>query len=146
VTTHARRQIREAAATLVTGLSTTGTNVRQSRMHPAQDAGLPLLLVTTNDEIIVPGSISVLQERDVELLITGFAKSASTLDDTLDAIALEVETAMATAPTLGGKCSGMELRSIKVDFDDETDKPVGRIALDYRITYFVNAGAPGTIL
>ena len=132
---HSRQTIREAAATKVTGLTTTGTRVFQSRMVP-QDS-LPALLVTTNDEEITPGTIGTLQERQLELVITGVAK-ASAADDTLDTIALEVETAMATFTYRN------ELTRIEVDFDEALEKPAGRIALTYRVTYFTNAGSPGT--
>lgn len=143
---HVRKQLREAAATLVTNLSTTGTRVFQSRMRPQEDAKLPCLLVTTNDESIVPGSIGNRQERELQLVITGVAKAASNVDDTLDQIAVEVETAMATDPDLGNLAAGMELTGIKVEFDHETDKPVGVIALTYRLTYFTAAGSPGAIV
>ena len=52
---HARQTIREAAATKVTGLTSTSTRVFQSRMVPQET--LPCLLVATNDEEINPGTI-----------------------------------------------------------------------------------------
>ncbi len=142
---HVRQQIREAVATLVTSLSTTGTRVFQSRTYPKQESQLPCLLVTTNEEAIAPGSVGTRQERELTVIVRGVAKSAGALDDTLDDIAFEVETAMATDPDLGIGVAGMELRGISVDFDDETDKPVGVIDLNYRITYFTAAGSPGSI-
>lgn len=144
--THVRRQLREAAAAALTGLTTTGAHVFQSRMRPQEDAGLPCLLVETNDEDIAAASVGAQQERDLTLLVRGIAKAAADLDDTLDAIALEVETALAAVPTLGNKAAGMQLRGIKVDFDDSTNKPVGQITLDYRLTYFVLSGSPGSVI
>jgi len=145
MTTHVRQQIREAAATVVGNLTTTGTRVHQSRMRAREAAALPCLLVETHSEQVADANVGELQERELELTIRGFAKATADLDDTLDDIALEVETAMAGSPTLGGKCTGQELRGIRVVFDDDTDKPVGSIALDYRITYFTQAGTPGTL-
>lgn len=146
MTTHVRQQIREAAATTLTSLATTGTNVFQSRMRPRGASGLPCLLIETNDESIVPGSVGTTQQRELTLTVRGFEKGGATLDDTLDTIALEVETALAANASLSGKCSGMELTAIKVDFDDATDQPVGEIAIDYRITYFVLSGSPGSVI
>lgn len=143
---HVRRQLREAAAAQVTGLALTGARVHQSRMRPQSATALPCLLVTTNDEAIAPGSIGDRQERELTLTVRGLAKATATLDDTLDQIALEVETALAANPSLGGLAAGMELRSIRVDFDDATDQPVGVIDLDYRLTYFTAAGSPGSIV
>jgi hypothetical protein len=144
--THVRRQIREAAAGVLTGLTTTGTRVSQSRMRPRADALLPALLIETNEEQVSPHSIGAQLQRDLTLTVRGIAKAAADVDDTLDAIALEVETALAGAPTLSGLASQSALQRITVDFDDSTDKPVGVIALDYQVTYFVNAGSPGTVL
>ena len=144
--THVRRQIREAAATALAGLTTTGANVLQSRMRPRDDALLPCVLVTTNDENVAPGSVGTQQERELTLSIIGIEKGTGALDDTLDAIALEVETKLATVPTLGGLAAGMELRGLQVQFSDELDQTVGQIVLDYRITYFVASGSPGSVL
>ena len=135
---HARQTIREAAASLLNGLTTTSTRVFQSRMVP-QDS-LPCLLVTTNDEEIVPGTIGNLVERQLELVITGVAKATGNVDDTLDTIAAEVETAMASFTYRN------ELTRLEVDFDEALEKPAGRIALTYRVTYLTAAGAPGTAI
>jgi len=135
---HARQTIREAAATKVTSLTTTGANVFQSRMVPT--VSLPCLLVTTNDEEIVPGTIGNIIERRMALDITGYAKQSSTVDDTLDLIAAEVETAMSTFTYRN------ELQSISVDFDETLEKPVGMIRLSFLVTYLTATGTPGTPL
>lgn len=133
---HSRTQLREQMASLLTGLATTGARVYQSRMRPAD--GLPCLLVTTNDEDITPGNIHGWYERRVSLQVRGFAKGGTTLDDTLDQIALEVETALAG--------SRAELDRIEVDFDDELEQPVGVITLTYQMTYFTAASDPATFM
>ena len=45
---HVRQQIRERIATTITGLSTTGSNVFQSRVYPLDVDSLPALLVYHN--------------------------------------------------------------------------------------------------
>lgn len=141
---HARQSIREAVATAVTGLATTGSRVFQSRMR-AQES-LPCLLVTTNDESVDRVGVENEMERVIEIQITGLAQSASGLDDTVDTIAEEVETAIGANPTFGGKVRGMQLSGIAVDFDDSLQQPVAAVTLRYRATYFTNAGTPGTTL
>jgi len=133
---HARQTIREAAATLLTGLTSTGSRVFQSRMVP-QSTALPCLLVTTNDEEITPGTIGTLLDRQLDLVITGVAK-ASGADDNLDTIAAEVETAMSTFTYRN------QLARIEVDFDEALEKPAGRIVLTFRVNYLTAAGSPGT--
>lgn len=134
---HARQTIRESAATLLTGLTTTGSRVFQSRMAPQES--LPCLLVMTDGEEITWGAFEKQLDRRLTLTIVGLAKSASNVDDTLDTIAAEVETAL-------GSDLKYELTAIAVDFDESLEKPAGRIILTYAIRYFTNAGAPGTQL
>lgn len=141
---HARRQIREAIAAVVTGLASTGSRVFQSRMR-AQEA-LPCLLVVTHDEQIERTGLGDELERQVDVEITGVAKAAANVDDALDAIAEEVETAIGPNNALGGLVRATELRSLKTELDDELEQPVGLIRLAYRCTYFTPAGAPGTPL
>lgn len=134
---HARQTIREAAATLLTGLASTGSRVFQSRMVP--QTTLPCLLVTTDAEEIAPGAFEKQLDRRLTLTVVGIAKATSNVDDTLDTIAAEVETAL-------GSDYRYELTGIDVDFDETLEKPAGRIALTYAYRYFTNAGAPGTVL
>ena len=49
---HLRRQIRERIATRVTSLSTTGSNVFQSRAYPIEESKLPCLLVYDSEESV----------------------------------------------------------------------------------------------
>lgn len=143
---HARQSIREAVVTAVTGLTTTGSRVFAARMRP-QDS-LPCLLVATNDEEVTLDSVDgLVLQRALEVSVEGVAKAAANLDDTLDTIASEVEVAMQAAGTLGGLVDAAPvLQSIRTDFDDSLEQPVGAVRLSYRCTYFTNAGAPGTTL
>ena len=136
---HARRQIRESIAAMVTGLASTGARVHQSRMRPQGAAGLPCLLVTTNDEDVSPGTIGNLYERSLTVVVRGFAVGSTTLDDDMDQIALEVETALAAY-------TNAVLDKLEVDFDDELEKPVGSIAMTYKVSYYTAANSPGTLI
>lgn len=142
--THVRRQIREAVATAVTGLATTGSRVFQSRSRP--QSALPYLLVTVDSSELEQG-MQNLQERRFEVVVRGRAKAGATLDDTLDQIALEVETALTSAGTLSGLVpGGLELRRDEVLFDDSLDQPAGEIVLEFRALCFTRAGAPGVTI
>jgi len=141
---HARRQIREAVADVCTGLATTGTRVHQSRMRPTLT--LPALLIETNSENVSLLDLSNIQNRVLEIVVHGLVKAAADVDDKLDTIALEVETAMAAAGNFGGKIKGnAELQNISISFD-ELEHPVGVVSLKYIALYITNAGSPGTLL
>ena len=55
---HYRQQIRERVATTLTGLTTTGSNVFQSRVYPIEENKLPCLLIYTKDETSEPLAMS----------------------------------------------------------------------------------------
>jgi hypothetical protein len=144
--THARQQIREAVATALTGLTTTSTRVYQSRMRPASDSMVPCLLITCDSEQIEQ-TVQSRQYRLMTLIVQGIAKGTTTLDDTLDTIAAEVETALQAAGSLGGKVpGGLVLQRHQVEFDDSLDKPVGVIVMEFSAGYFTTAGSPGSFL
>lgn len=144
---HLRRQIREAAATRVTGLATTSSRVFQMRMYPLQAAELPGLLVFTNNETaqrLTLGAPSIM-ERSLELVIEGYARATSNLDDTLDGIAKEVEVAIGGDHGLGGLAKATTLRSTQVEMV-EADQPVGMIRLTFDVTYMARENTPDVAL
>ncbi len=144
---HVRRQIREAAAAALTGLATTGSRVFQSRIHTLRDPDLPCLLINTDDEQVEAENAVQGGEltRELTLTVRGVAKDAATLDDTLDAIAEQVEPVMNGA-SLGGLVKRCTLERIAVEMDDALEKPVGVITLTYSTLYFTSPAAPGTAL
>ena len=144
---HVRQQIREAAAAALTGLASAGNRVFQSRLRPLRDADLPCLLVNTDDEEVDTLGMGVhpAQERQLALKVRCVAKDASDLDDTLDSLLAEVETAL-DGQTFGGKAKGIVLTGISIEMNDELEKPVGIATATYQVTYYTAAGSPGSAL
>ncbi|WP_326527333.1 hypothetical protein, partial [Dokdonella sp.] len=77
--------------------------------------------------------------RDLSVSIRGFAMASAALDDTLDQIALEVESVMASNPRA-------IFERVEIDYDDELEKPVGAITLTYRIQYYTSAADPAVMI
>ena len=124
---HVRQQIREAFGTACSGLSTTGTNVFQTRVYPLETGALPGLCIYTTSESISDvvgeiGGAARLVSRALSVRVEGYARAASNLDDTLDTISAEVETAVANSSTIDGLITDMELSSTDVSFTEETEK------------------------
>lgn len=149
---HARTQIRDAAVTRVTGLSTTGTRVFKSRVYPLEKADLPGLLVRV--ALGVPETVEVqtvhaprVLDRTMPLEIVGVARATDDLDDDLDQIAKEGEAAMAgfvaANPTLVKDCT---LRSTTIEITDGQEKPLGTVTLQYDVNYFTYDNAPDVAL
>ena len=134
---HVRKSIREHVVTTVTSLSTTGSNVYETRYFPLQTGNLPALIVYTLDETIEDytiGQNTRTQLRSLNLNIEAHCRGTANIDDTLDTIAEEVEEAMVTDITSGGNAKDTKLVSTEVDFDTASQK-TGLMRLTYLITY-----------
>lgn len=145
---HVREQIRDRVVTLVTGLTTTGSRVYPSRKYPLDDDLFPGLCVyTLNEEIDEEeGKLSGIQFRSVDVVIEGYDALTSGLDDALDDIAKEIETALFADRFLSGKVHALDLASTEVDLSVEAVKPVGMIKLIFRARYLTAEGAPTVAL
>jgi len=134
---HVRKSIREHVVTTVTSLSTTGSNVYETRYFPLQTGNLPALIVYTLDETVEDytiGQNTRTQLRSLNLIIEAHCRGTANIDDTLDTIAEEVEEAMVTDITRGGNAKDTKLVSTEVDFDTASQK-TGLMRLTYLITY-----------
>lgn len=142
---HLRRQIREAVATAVTGLATTGSRVFQSRVYPLQDSEFPALLVYTLGEVVGQGSMPAprWQERTVRLQVLAVARADADVDDTLDQICKEVEVALAMpCAALAGIAQMITLVSTDIEMQGTDAQPVGQAALTYEVLYMAAENAP----
>ena len=133
---HLRQSIRERIATDVTGLSTTGSNVFQSRVYPVEDASLPCLLVyTTSEESEVTEIASPRpMTRFLNVIVQGVV-GATMPDDTLDDISKEVEVALAGDVSINNLANNSFLSSTTIEFNAEGAKPIGTVMLNYIVEY-----------
>lgn len=141
---HIRRQLREAIAAAVTGLTTTGARVFQARVYPLQNADLPGLCVFTKSENAARQTtqIPALISRTVEILIEGVAKANADLDDTLDLIAQEVEAALGAGLTISGKFVPIVYGGMDVDLSGEGEQPTGMISMRFEAKLLSRANTP----
>ncbi len=133
---HLRQSIRERIGTLVTGLSTTGSNVFQSRVYPVEDGSLPCLLVyTTSEESEVTEIASPRpMTRFLNVIVQGVV-GATTPDDTLDDISKEVEVALAGDVSINNLANNSFLSSTTIEFNSDGAKPIGTVMLNYIVEY-----------
>ena len=82
---------------MLTGLSSTGSNVFQSHVSPLENDDLPSLCIFTQDEEIEVGATGEPRfwHSTMILIVDGYAQKSSNLDDQLDQIGIEVQVAMA---------------------------------------------------
>lgn len=143
---HARQLIREAVELAVTGLATTSTRVFPSKVYNLQESQLPALQVISAAESIEldEGTLDA-PARLFDVVVKGTAQATSNVDNTLDDIAEEVETALGADITLGGLSHGLDLVATDFDYSGEGDQPIGNIELTYRVAYRTPFGDPTTV-
>jgi hypothetical protein len=141
---HIRQQIREYFGTNLTGLSTTGSNVYESRVYPIENSKLPALVIYTKSETSEPIVIGTdrVMSRELSVVVEGYAKATSNFDDTIDTISKEVEEAIAADRTLGGLAKDTYLESTQIDFNAEGEKPLGFVSLTFISNYYVKEKNP----
>lgn len=142
---HLHRQIREAVEILLTGLTTTGARVYANRLQPLTDANLPGLRVFMDDEEVIESGIDKVQTRRLSMIVECCAKANATLDDTLDAISKEVESALSGGITIGSNWMDAEYAGMQFD-DALADKPVGVKRLRFSIIYMAASNAPDVLI
>ena len=145
---HVRQQIRERIATDLTGLTTTGTNVFQSRVYPLESGNLPGLLIYTQQETSNPdemGSNRTLS-RELSVKIEAYCQATSNFDDTVDTIIKEVEIALAGDPTINSLAQDCYIESTDITYDASGDQPVGYATISYYVNYFTKQLTPDTAI
>lgn len=147
MTDHVRKQIRAAAVTALSGLTTTSTRVYDSRVYPMQDAQLPGLRIDTADEQVSVSSLGVgrLCERMLDLVVQACVKENDTYSATVDTIIKEVEIAIAANQGIGG-AKYVQLKSINVANAGEGEKPVAVATMIFEVFYITALGAPDVAL
>jgi len=144
---HAKQQIREAVAALVTGLTTTASRVYKNRKRPLAANDLPCLMVMNGDDDLVDVYGSPLTEcRLFQIKIKAVVKAGDNVDDVLDTISKEVETVLGANPKLGGLVKDIQYASSTSDFDDGSELKIGWSDTVFNIRYEVRRGAPDVLV
>jgi len=138
---HARQQIREAVATAVTGLTTTGSAVYETRVY-AFDV-VPCLAVYTPSEEVwetdqAMGSDSNKQTRALSVVVEARTKKATLFDDQLDTICAEVEAAVMGDGSLAALVKAVDYVGVDIEYDSESEQPTAAAAIRWRVLYRVN--------
>lgn len=130
---HVRTQLRDAIATALSGLPSLGTNVFKSRLYNLADGQIPAACVyfmKEDIENISPARVQPsLQRRDIRTAIVIAVKADDgEVEDTLDAVALEVEDKLFEDPTFNRLAVESSLLYAEKSIE-EIDQPLGLMLL-----------------
>jgi len=135
---HPRKKIRDALIALLSATPTAGANVLLDPVYELEESKLPCLVVHTGGEDIhdSTGASHRTQERELHMAIeiNALASDAVALDDALDAIASEIEAALAADVRLGGTALNSRMISLEKSVD-KGDMPLGKLQINLLIDY-----------
>ena len=141
---HIRQQIREQVGSTLTGLTTTGSNVFQTRVYPLENTNLPALVIYTKSETSEPLVISEnrIMSRELQLIIEIYVKQTSNFDDEVDKICKEVEIALSADTTINGLAKDSFIQSTEIEYNTEGEKPLSYGILTFLTNYYVDETRP----
>ena len=140
---HKRQSIRERVASTLTGLTTTGSNVFQSRVYPIENTKLPCLLIYTREETSEPLVMNPPRtiEKVLSLVVEGYVKANTNFDDAIDTICEEVEEALFTDRLINNLALDSFLVNTEISYNGEGDNPLGIVVMTFQITYHHTEGS-----
>lgn len=134
---HIRQLIRANIVNTLVGNTSAGSNVFQTRYYPIEQGKLPAIAVYTMSESTEYATISYprRQNRTLSVGVEIFASASSNLDNTIDALAVQIEELLQVDPTRGGYAKNTDIVSFNADFDGSGEKPVGIGRFQVQILY-----------
>jgi hypothetical protein len=147
---HVAESIVLAVKTELTGLTTSGANVFDSRVYDLQDAELPALLIEQGDEEVEQTNVQGDLERTLTITVAATVKQAAGYRSTLNKMRAEVEAAldagMAPGQPLAGLCQDLVLAGTTMEASGEGEKPAAKAVMTFVATYTTARGYPETPL
>lgn len=141
---HIRKLIRDNIASTLTGLTTTGANVFQTRVYPISSGSLPGIAIYTKSE--TSDFITMTRPRIVSRVLTvsieAYIQGASGYDNLLDTVAKEIEVALCVDQTRGGYAKDTRLINFEAEFSGDPDQPVAYATLTVEVEYVTIEGNP----
>jgi hypothetical protein len=116
-----------------------------NHVYPFESGDLPnvsLYVAHEAETVEDDGEMGPYEFRVLPFMVTGRAKVSTNLDNTLDDISAEVETALHANATLAGYIKDLRLVGTEVALDPEGEKEVGAINMEWVAVYRVNRTAP----
>jgi len=134
---HIRKLIRDDITTTLTGLTTTGSNIYQTRVYPLAENKLPGLAIYTSSESTEYATINPprTQIRTLIVNVEIYVRGLTGYDNTLDQIALEIEEALYTDLTRGGYAKETRVTGFEAEFSGEGDEPVAYATMTIEVDY-----------
>jgi hypothetical protein len=135
---HQRTLIRRAVVAQFLGQTDAGQRVFPTRIVPLRTTELPAISVYTLEDTVSADSSTTGPRtliRDLPIQIEGWVKANDNVDDAMDELAFQVETAMHRDQYLGGTVGDSILDTTVMEVVEEGGRLLGLVVLTYVATY-----------
>ena len=134
---HVRKQIRDRiASTLTSSVSLVSSRVFASRVYPLTKAKLPAITVYTGSEVSNRLNMGVSDlNRSLSVEVDIYVRATNTFDDDVDAIAVQVEAAIAADFTVNSLAKEAVLSGTDIQFSGDAEQPIGVTKLRFTVRY-----------
>ncbi len=134
---HVRKQIRDRmASTISTGATLVSSRVYTTRVYPLTDANLPAITLYTGSEVSNRLNMGLNDlNRSLTVDVDIYVRATSTFDDDVDAIAVQIEEAIAGDFTVNGLAKEAVLTGTEIQFSGDAEQPIGVAKLTYSVRY-----------
>jgi hypothetical protein len=140
---HERQAIREAIKAQLIGTPPTFATaardrVFKSREAPLRVAELPAINIYTDSEPVDPDSGNSAPrelKRTAVIAVEGWVVASDDVDDRLDDLALEIETAMDQDLNLTDTAFDSVLVSTEIGINPKGERPMGCVHMEFAVTY-----------
>lgn len=134
---HVRKQIRDRMATTIsTGATLVSSRVYTTRVYPLTEANLPAITVYTGSEVSSRLNMGLNDlNRSLTVDVDIYVRATSTFDDDVDAIAVQIEEAIAGDFTVNGLAKEAVLTGTDIQFSGDAEQPIGVAKLTYSVRY-----------
>lgn len=134
---HVRKQIRDRiASVLSTSVTLVKRRVYATRVYPLTEEQLPALTVYTgaeNSNRLNMGKTDLNRSLTIEVDI--YTRTTKSFDDDVDAIAVQIEEAIANDFTVNGLAKEAVLTGTDIQFSGDAEQPVGVAKLTFTVRY-----------
>lgn len=134
---HKRKDIRDAIQTLLVNQTSAGDRVYINRTKLLDKVKLPAILIYIDTETAITRDIrntSSIRTLVALIQIVASGKDDAT-DDTLDDVALEIETIMYANPSISAKALGATYTGTEFERDNQGESKIASASLSYEIKY-----------
>jgi hypothetical protein len=143
---HKRRTIREAIKTALSGNTSAGARVFETRTDSWMKGELPAIAVyTASESVDIHDQAPRVITRTLRVELQACVRAHPDTDDAIDGLLEEIENAMLADRFFGGVCEDSHLTEVETGILEDGGKSIGWVRASYDVVYHTDAFPAGAV-